>query len=77
MSQVITIKRENGQYNAYRGDVLIANIVDHRGRPKAGSKLDRFSTIQDDWGVAWGSGRYDWHGSFAEARDNVLKGPAS
>lgn len=75
MTHRIQIKHENGQRNAYRGNELIASIFDHRSSPKPGSKVDRFSTIQDDWGVAWRSGRYDWHGSLKEARDNVKKGP--
>lgn len=70
----IEIRRENGQRNVYQGDELIASIFDHRGAAKAGTKTDRFSTIRDDWGVAWRSGRYDWHGTYAEARDNAMKG---
>ncbi|WOB06509.1 hypothetical protein [Piscinibacter gummiphilus] len=73
----ITIRRENGQRNAYLGGKFIASIHDFRAAAKTNSKVDRFSTIQDNWGVAWTSGRYDWHGTYGEARDNVLKGPAT
>lgn len=65
----IVIKRENGQRNVYKQGEFVAAIVDHRGR----NRDDAHSTIQDDWGVAWRSGRFDWHGSLSEARDNVLK----
>ena len=67
---MIRIKRTNGERCVYDGQKLIANIYDHRRR----SKTDRHSTIQDNWGVAWVTGRYDWHETLAEARDNALKG---
>lgn len=65
----IVIRRENGQRNVYKQGEFVAAIVDHRGR----NRKDAHSTIQDDWGVAWRTGRFDWHGSLSEARDNVLK----
>jgi hypothetical protein len=71
--QRIVIRLQNGQRNAYLGDCLVASIYDHRGRNRA----DRFSTVCDNWGVAWRTGRYDWHGTLAEARANVLKGPSA
>ena len=70
----ITIIRENGQYNVYRGEQYIASINDFRAEPKTGSKADRFSRIRDNWNVCWLNGRVDWHGTYAEARDNALKG---
>lgn len=70
----ITLKRENGQRNVYRGKVLIATIHDHRSSPKTGSKADRCSTIRDNWNVCWLTGRVDWHSTLYEARDNALKG---
>lgn len=70
----LAIKRENGQYNAYKGDTLIATIHDHRKEAKNKSEVDRFSTIRDDWNVCWMSGRVDWHGTLQEARANVCKG---
>ena len=73
MTEKIQIRRINGERCVYQGNRLVANIYDHRGR----SKTDRYSTIQGDWGVAWTSGRYDWHNTYAEARDNALKGPAA
>jgi len=62
----ITIKRENSQYNVYRGVELLATI--HQGRPTPSN--DR----KDNWNVCWTSGRVDWHGTYGEARDNALKG---
>lgn len=67
----IAIKRnEFGVRCVERGGVLIATICDHRRR----NKKDKCSGIQDNWGVAWSTGRYDWHGTYQEARDNALKG---
>lgn len=70
MSKFIRIQRINGERCVYQGDRLIANIYDHRKRCKS----DRFGTARGDWGVAWSSGRYDWHNTYSEARDNALKG---
>lgn len=71
----LAIRRENGQYNAYKGDTLIATIHDHRRAAKTESEVvDRFSTIRDDWSVCWMSGRVDWHGTLDEARADVRKG---
>lgn len=70
MSGRIQIRRINGQRCVYQGARLVANIYDHRKR----CKHDRFSTVKGDWGVAWASGRYDWHNTYCEARDNALKG---
>lgn len=73
----LAIRRENGQYNAYKGDTLIATIHDHRKAAKSKSEVvDRFSTIRGDWNVCWMSGRVDWHGTLQEARANVCKGAA-
>ncbi len=30
--------------------------------------------LPDKWSVNWMSGRVDWHGTFAEAKDNAIKG---
>jgi len=66
----ITIRRINGERCIYRGADLIGNIYDHRKR----NKRDLYSNIQDDWMVAWITGRCDWHSTYSEARDNALKG---
>jgi hypothetical protein len=65
----IVIRHENGQRNVYKKGEFIAAIFDHRGR----NTSDRQSTIRDNWGVAWCSGRYDWHARLSEALDNVRK----
>lgn len=70
MTQAIRLRIENGRRCVFQGDTLIANIYDHRQR----NRKDRYSTIEDDWMVAWTTGRVDWHGSYCEARDNALKG---
>lgn len=70
-SQRITIRRENGGRNVYKGGRLIAQIIDHRG---LGAKDKWGRRIDGDWGVAWVSGRYDWHNTYQEASDNALKG---
>lgn len=64
----IVIRRINGERCVYQGDRLIANIYDHRDIRWRGEH------VKDNWGVAWHTGRYDWHGTYAEARDNALKG---
>lgn len=64
----IEIKRINGERCVYQGDKLIANIYDNRRRKGHGN------VIYDNWAVAWFNGRYDQHGTYAEARDNALKG---
>jgi len=58
-----SIKVENGQHNAYYGRKYIATINVQRKNPAA----------QGDYGVAWATGRYDWHNTFQEAQDNVRK----
>lgn len=63
----IEIKRINGERCVYQGDRLIANIYDNRRRVGQGN-------VTDKWAVAWITGRYDEHGTYAEARDNALKG---
>ncbi len=63
----IEIKRINGERCVYRGGKLIANIYDNRRRVGQGN-------VTDKWAVAWITGRYDEHGTYAEARDNALKG---
>lgn len=71
----LAIRRENGQYNAYKGDTLIATIHDHRKAAKTESDVvDRLTTIRDNWSVCWMSGRVDWHGRLEEARSIVRKG---
>lgn len=60
----IHIKNTDDQKSIYHGKHLIAKIVDHRGKNNA----------RGDWSVEWSGGRVDWHNSYAEARDNALKG---
>lgn len=69
MSMRVRICTINGERCVYQGERLIANIYDHR-------RTDRrlTPTVQGAWGVAWANGRYDWHNSYQEARDNALKG---
>lgn len=64
----IHIKRINGERCVFQGERLIANIYDHRRRDKS------CTTIHDNWCVAWVTGRYDQHPTYAEAKDNALKG---
>lgn len=64
---MIVIKRINGERCVYQGEALIANIYDNRKRIGMGN-------VTDNWAVAWRSGRYDRHGTYAEARDNALNG---
>ena len=66
----ITIRLVNGERCIYRGTDLIGNIYDHRKR----NKRDHYSTILDNWMVAWITGRSDWHSRYSQARDNALKG---
>ena len=63
----IEIKRINGERCVYQDDKLIANIYDNRRRVGQGN-------ITNNWAVAWSTGRYDQHGTYAEARNNALKG---
>jgi len=53
-----------GQRDFYLGDLHLGSIIDQRG-----------TKLPGNWGVAWVSGRYDWHNTLQEARDNALKGP--
>lgn len=64
----ITIKRENGQRNIYRGADYLGSINSF-DLPKH----DRYSTIEGKWNVAWVTGRVDWHDTYAQAKDNALK----
>lgn len=61
----VVIRHENGQRNVYKAGVYLASIFDHRRSTGA--------SIQGNWGVAWSTGRYDWHETYGQARDNVLK----
>ena len=63
----IRIEVKNGERCVYQDGNLIANIYDNRRRIGQGN-------ITDNWAVAWLTGRYDEHGTYAEARSNALKG---
>jgi hypothetical protein len=69
VSAAIHITQTNGERCVYRGDQLIATIVDHR---RTNRKV--VHTVQGLWMVAWLTGRVDWHDTLALARDNALKG---
>ena len=67
------IRIETGPLNrvVYQGDKIIATIHDHR---RWSQKSKEINNIAGNWGVAWMSGRYDWHDTYSEAMDNALKG---
>lgn len=65
----ITIRKtahQDGTRAAYRGGTLIATI--------SHEKPSRANNRPDAYGVHWLTGRTDWHSSYSDARDNVLKG---
>lgn len=65
----ITIKKTHhadGTRAVYRGSDLIATTH--------GEKPTRSNGRADVWCVAWLTGRVDWFGTYAEARDCALKG---
>ena len=72
MNKIRTYKNAHGVRCVERGITLIATIADHR---KTNRQLN--PTVQDNWAVLWLTGRVDWHGTLAEARDNALKGNRS
>ena len=63
----IRIEVKNGERCVYQDEKLIANIYDNRRRIGQGN-------ITVNWAVEWLTGRYDEHGTYADARDNALKG---
>lgn len=60
----ITIKRNPMGRCVYQGEKIIATISDQR------KYWDRTA----NWLVCWVNGRVDEHDTYAEARDNALKG---
>jgi hypothetical protein len=69
MNNAIRISRKDcaaGTHAVYRGAVLIATI--HNGKPS------RSNGRQAQFNVCRTTGRVDWFDSFANARDDALKG---
>lgn len=65
----ITIRKTmhaDGTRAIFRGETIIGTIY--------GEKPTKANGRADYWGIAWCSGRFDWFGTYAEARDCALKG---
>ena len=65
----ITIKKThpaNGTKIVYCGDKIIATI--------SGEKPTMSNGRSAKYGVAWMTGRFDWHDTYGEARENAMKG---
>ena len=66
---MITIRKTghtDGTRAVYRDGALMATI--------SNEKPSRANNRTAAYGVHWLSGRTDWHDTYADARDNVLKG---